>query len=164
MRHRFTQGHINKKVTPFRDWSFRAKKFVLSGIVVFVVSVGYFLTFEGHTTASLVVLAIVMICLAPIGWLLFKAFRLIWPESLWKSAAFEIDGQGVWRTSLKGREMLISKRDVASIAVHRSSNHEIFKLTLIGRKHTVEVQGLVSSEAFLVDLMRMFPDVPVING
>lgn len=164
MRHRFSQRYIDKKVTPFRGWSLWAKRFLLSGIVAFVVYFGDFLIFEGHTTASLVVLTTVMLCLAPIGWLSFKAFRLMWPESLWKSAAFEIDGQGVWRTSLKGREMLIGKRDMASIAVFRSGHHEIIKLTLIGRKHTVEVQGLVSIETFLIDLTRNFPDVPVINS
>lgn len=163
MRHRFSQDYIDQKVPPLRKWHSKAQTLVLLGIVAFVVSVGGFLTFEGHTTGTLVVLTIVALVLAPIGWLFFKAFRFFWPQSLWKGAAFEIDGQGVWRTSRKGREILIGKRDLASIAVFRR-NHEVLRLTLIGRKHTVEVQGLVSVEAFLFDLTQKFPDVPVIEG
>ncbi|WP_218776887.1 hypothetical protein [Hydrogenophaga sp. IBVHS1] len=117
-----------------------------------------------HDFDSLFPLAYIATIIAIVAYAFLWVFRLFWLEGLYRTAVFEIDQQGVWRKSKRGAELLIEKRQLFSIGVYRRSSREVAKLVLVGRKRSVEVEGLVSMDAFLDDLTRAYPTVPVFNA
>lgn len=160
MHHHFSNEYIQQKYPTPSKWSGRVLGAVVSGIVLLASTTMLLLSME-HDFDSLFALAYLATIIALIVYACLWVFRLFWLEGLYRTASFEIDEQGVWRRSKRGRELLIEKRQLFSIGVYRGSPKQVVKLVLVGRKRSVEVQGLVSMDAFLSDLTQTYPKVPV---
>ncbi|OSZ71554.1 hypothetical protein [Hydrogenophaga sp.] len=163
MQHYFSNEYIQQKYPPPSKWPGRALRLVVAGIVGLVATL-LFVSSMDHDFDSLFPLAYIATIIAIVAYAFLWVFRLFWLEGLYRTAVFEIDQQGVWRKSKRGAELLIEKRQLFSIGVYRRSSREVAKLVLVGRKRSVEVEGLVSMDAFLDDLTRAYPTVPVFNA
>lgn len=163
MQHYFSNEYIQRKFPPPSKWPGRALRFVVLG-VVFLGPTILIVGSMDHDFDSLFALAYIATIIALIAYAFLWVFRLFWQEGLYRTARFEIDDQGVWRKSKRGAELLMEKRQLFSIGVYRRTSREVIKIVLIGRKRSVEVEGLVSMDAFLDDLVRTFPKVSVLNA
>lgn len=163
MQHHFSNEYIQQKFPPPSKWPGRVLSFVVLG-VVFLAPTILIVGSMDHDFGSLFALAYIATIIAVIVYAFIWVFRLFWQEGLYRTASFEIDEKGVWRKSRSGAELLIEKRQLFSIGVYRRSSGQVVKLVLVGRKRSVEVEGLVSMDAFLDDLTRAYPRVPVFNA
>lgn len=123
--------------------------------------------------AVFVLLAVVLVSLSA-GWSLLwvllaaaAALAVFGVRSGWGQPAamrvtsYEVDRHCLWRQRRSRRKLLLGRAELVSIEVFRSRFNEVTSVELRTRTRQLPLEGLENMDAFVQDLHRQFPRIPV---
>jgi hypothetical protein len=123
----------------------------------------------GSLLVAALVLALVLtksaILWLPLGVLAVVAaigLRTGWgvPDAM-RTTSYEVDRHGLWRQRRSRRKLLIGRAELTSVEVYRTRVNEVVRIELRSRTRQVPLEGLENMEAFVQDLHRQFPNLPL---